>query len=719
MMKEKISNILEMLEDISQDSYEYISRELEFSPKCELWMNSNKSAFKTKKAIKLNDKMLKIYLNSNQNIYFLYEENASKFSTQPQNSIVLKNGIQYKVSFKYKVIGEIDAKLCIIGYSDSKKINEYIIDDKTDKYIEFNNMCNGYRLAIRLKGEGIFELENITMEPIRKDVKYTTRIHSVERKERSITSTKNINMISILDEFSYQNFSEECNVFNVTPDDYMQIINENDIDLLLIESAWKGKDGSWEHKIAKYNNQDKSSLIELIDYCRYMNIPTVFWNKEDPIHFEKFIDTAKLCDYIFTTDRNKVDDYKAAVGHDNVFSMTFAAQPKIHNPVKKYAREKGVVFAGSYYGNRHEDRKKDMHDILDICKNYNLAIFDRNYESTKNNKNSPFRYPEKYQENVKGSLKYTEIDKAYKGFEVMLNVNSVKYSPTMFSRRVFEGLACGTPIISTYSQGISEYFKDIVLLDEDNKKLESKLDIIFKDRNKRKEISILGIREVLSKHTYEHRLHDIMNKLGKSIDLEIPKVSFIVMANSREDVKKSIEIFESMDYENKKLVILMESLFEGYIECINQFNKDDINCYIYEYVINNYESIKKLTNSDYCCYIKLSNLYGENYVKDLVLANTYVTADIIGKSSYYAYKKGLNLINKDNEYIYVDDVKSDRCIISTNKLNEYDIKLSMDYLKGIKSLNELFKQGITIFSIDNYNFIENGKQNKLNKHLFK
>lgn len=62
-----------------------------------------------------------------------------------------------------------------------------------------------------------------------------------------------------------------------------------------MERKW----GAWQYKIAKYNNQDKSELRELINWCRENKIPTIFWNKEDPIHFEKFIETASMFDHIF------------------------------------------------------------------------------------------------------------------------------------------------------------------------------------------------------------------------------------------------------------------------------------------------------------------------------------------------------------------------------------------------------------------------------------
>ncbi|WP_139019775.1 glycosyltransferase, partial [Bacillus wiedmannii] len=91
----------------------------------------------------------------------------------------------------------------------------------------------------------------------------------------------------------------------------------------------------------------------------------------------------------------------------------------------------------------------DMDRVLDKAAKYGLEIFDRNYEKNKKGLMPNHRFPERFDPYIKGSLKYYEIDKAYKGYKVMINVNTVKQSPTMFSRRVFEGLACGTPVVST------------------------------------------------------------------------------------------------------------------------------------------------------------------------------------------------------------------------------------------------------------------------------
>ncbi len=62
---------------------------------------------------------------------------------------------------------------------------------------------------------------------------------------------------------------------------------------------------------------------------------------------------------------------------------------------------------------------------------------------------------------MKGVLKGEEILQAYKGYRYGLNMNSIKGSPTMFARRVFELMACNTVVLSNHSDGIVEQFGDL------------------------------------------------------------------------------------------------------------------------------------------------------------------------------------------------------------------------------------------------------------------
>lgn len=185
-------------------------------------------------------------------------------------------------------------------------------------------------------------------------------------------------------------------------------------------------------------------------WCKDHDIPTIFWNKEDPVHFNSFIKTAQYFDFIFTTDEDSIPNYIENISHSNVFPLPFAAQPFLHNPIEVYERKNKACFAGSYYADKYLERQRDMNLLLEYAGKYGLEIYDRNYGKD----NVSFYFPENLKEFIVGKLQPHEIAKAYKGYKIALNVNSVIDSPTMFSRRVFECLACNTPVISTYSRGI-------------------------------------------------------------------------------------------------------------------------------------------------------------------------------------------------------------------------------------------------------------------------
>src|SRR5699024_11708816 len=89
------------------------------------------------------------------------------------------------------------------------------------------------------------------------------------------------------------------------------------IDLLLVESAWAGNHGAWQYQLTG-SQAPRKELVELVEFCQQQSVPTVFWNKEDPAHFDDFIDTAKLFEVVFTTDVTLLPKYREVLGHDRV-----------------------------------------------------------------------------------------------------------------------------------------------------------------------------------------------------------------------------------------------------------------------------------------------------------------------------------------------------------------------------------------------------------------
>ena len=96
--------------------------------------------------------------------------------------------------------------------------------------------------------------------------------------------------------------------------------------------------------------------------CREQGIATVFWNKEDPPHFEDFLDTARLFDQVFTTDVTLLPRYREELGHERVAVLPFAAQSAVHNPIrpKHGHQERDVAFAGMYFAHKFPERREQM-----------------------------------------------------------------------------------------------------------------------------------------------------------------------------------------------------------------------------------------------------------------------------------------------------------------------------------------------------------------------
>ncbi|HIY66597.1 MAG TPA: hypothetical protein H9830_10010, partial [Candidatus Agrococcus pullicola] len=126
-----------------------------------------------------------------------------------------------------------------------------------------------------------------------------------------------LTVLMIADEFTLRAFAHEWTVVTATPDNWREVIEVEKPDLVFTESAWEGNGGTWKYHLVGVT-APRPAIVELTTYCRDNGIPTVFWNKEDPPHFEDFLDTARLYDHVFTTDGEKIPDYVDRLGHDRV-----------------------------------------------------------------------------------------------------------------------------------------------------------------------------------------------------------------------------------------------------------------------------------------------------------------------------------------------------------------------------------------------------------------
>lgn len=267
-----------------------------------------------------------------------------------------------------------------------------------------------------------------------------------------------IRILSILDEFTYTNLKLEEHVELISRKPFWYR-KSNKIDFLLVESAWRGNRDQWRHQIATYpEHQDRNTkkLKVLVDWCKDHAIPTVFWNKEDPYHYDQFIEAASFFDYVLTTDQMSLTRYNTDAPNSKASIATFFIQPKLHFHDTQPALKRSL-FMGTYQRDMHDERTAWQNMVFQAAAPYGLDLVNRHNKNIEN-----YAFP-KFAGDIHyfPPVRYKDTATLYRRYQQTLNVNTITQSPTMFSRRLIEIMGCGRLAISNPSESISKLFPDM------------------------------------------------------------------------------------------------------------------------------------------------------------------------------------------------------------------------------------------------------------------
>lgn len=491
----------------------------------------------------------------------------------------------------------------------------------------------------------------------------------------------------IVDDFTEYCLAKECLIINLDIRTWKQQIEELKPDFLFVESAWRGYQNQWNKKVSSFS----LDLANVIYYCKQNHIPTVFWNKEDPVHFDTFFTTALQFDVVFTTDMDSIPLYKLLLHHDKVGLFPFAASPKAFHPIEVYDRENAICFAGSYYRKRIK-RSETFEAIYNTCnKHMKFYIYDRNSHPDDIN----YTYPDKYKDSILGSLPVDQIDIAYKKYRFGLTMNTVQDSSTMEARRVFELMASNTITVSNECNAITNMLGDLSVI-YSGEDTSYKIEKLLNDEEYYNKLRLLALRTVLIKHTYENRLLYIAQKvLEKKIETVGKQVLVFSIVVSQEEANLVFKAYQRQSYQDKKLILIVK-------------NDSIINPDIESVTLYSGMKFTDLGFSDYYAYFSPINYYGSNYLLDCISAEKYSDAKIIGKGSYYTYcDNQYQYCSKSPIYTLGNKIISDRCIM------HFDV--AKDITIDPASLIRLTTVSTNCLYIDQYNFCENYTQEMCDK----
>lgn len=494
----------------------------------------------------------------------------------------------------------------------------------------------------------------------------------------------------IMDEFTFGSYRYECDLMQLSPTKWKMELERFGPQLLFIESAWRGKDELWGSKVG-HNSQE---LQDILAWCHQHNVPTVFWNKEDPVHFETFLTTAKQFDHVFTTDIDCIHRYKGALGHDRVYLLPFACQPALHNPIELYERKDAFCFAGAYYA-RYPERTRDLGNfVCELPKFRPLEIFDRNFGKNDTN----YQFPEEYQPYIVGTLPFEKIDTAYKGYRYAINLNSIKQSQSMFARRVFELLGCNTITVSNYSRGVRLLFGDLVVTTDNGEEMLRRLQLLAEDPMNGDKLKLAALRKVMQEHTYTQRLEYVLSKVTGTVKAQrLPEIVVVCEAEDRQQFNILRAHLNRQAYRQVRMVIITDAYQSSTVS-------DDPRIMVLKPAQLKKTSLGELAgNSPWVATFVPDDYYGPNYLLDLALATRYSRAQLIGKAAHFACNgQNAELVSNDLAYRPAQSLSARRSLIKTEIVAGQPLR---SWLKSLPSLEYTHEQGL---AIDAFNYCENG-----------
>lgn len=442
-----------------------------------------------------------------------------------------------------------------------------------------------------------------------------------------------LRIAAIVDGFTARGLAPDCQLCLLSADDALSELERFRPDLLLVESAWEGNDGHWHDRLVPPGRD----LVEILAWCGREGVPTVFWSKEDPPHFDHFLPLALHFDWIFTTAAESVPHYRERLRREAVGVLPFACQPRMHNPLESEERRTACCFAGSYYED-YPERGADFESLVaQVQSHMPVHVYDRNHGSGR----PEFAFPERFQPLITGGLPGERVVEAYKRYRFAINVNSITRSRTMFARRVFELLACNTVTVSNQTLGMQRLFGDLVLVDGPG--LPAQLETLLADPVRYRKFRLAGLRKVMSEHTWRNRLdalaQQVLGRVGRTAS---SPVTVLALAQSAEDVGRLVAAFERQAHPARELVLVAEPAHRpasGLPVGVRWLSPQEA---------RGLRPAEAFAGRLLATFVP-EDYYGPNYLTDLVLGFRYADTDVVGKAASYRWQDGRAILQGEGE----------------------------------------------------------------------
>ncbi|WP_051712332.1 glycosyltransferase [Spirillospora albida] len=416
-------------------------------------------------------------------------------------------------------------------------------------------------------------------------------------------------------------------------------------------------------------------LEEIAAWCRDRDVPTVYWDTGEGLD-----DAAFAFDHVCTVDAASIPEARARLGHDRVHHLPFAAQPRLHNPVRVHDHGRyPLLYEGEY----------------DPAAEPLIAPAPRlgaHFHAT--------GFPHLYRQRVVSPLPYPQALTARKRYKAILAPGP---------RLAVEAAAAGVPVVHAGEPPTA--FGPAV---DDRQNASRLLRALLAAPELRDRQAHLALREVHSAHTYRHRVDSLIDHLGLGAAApRRPAVSLILPTCRAEQIAPAIAQVARQVWRPLQLVLVLHGLDADPVEVEKQAlaaGIDDVAVLTADPSVSLGGCLNRAIDAadgDRIGKIDDDELYGPHYVSDLVPAFDYTEAGVVGKLAHYAHLGSMNatlLRYPDLEHRYVDVLRGGALLADGDLMRAYRFA---DLGRGEDTdlFRRLREDGVRVYAADRFSFI--------------
>jgi glycosyltransferase involved in cell wall biosynthesis len=471
------------------------------------------------------------------------------------------------------------------------------------------------------------------------------------------TRNSSLRIACILSSWMHSCLQSEAELIPLCLDDWQEVFCKRQPDFLLVQSQLD-KSGSWQDYCVGADGPPVN-LKKLMVFCKGEGIPTVFWDTEDYVHFPLFSKIAPFFDRVFAADPKSSKAYSKLLG-SKAAHLGPAVQPALHNPFKPGDNNYNsftILLDG--WADILEDPAA-FEFLIPMCSE-GLHIIESRYRFMANKLDD---LPA-FRENIMGCVSFGSRLSILRYYRVFIMPKKSLSSPMTRSWQAMEALACGCCVVMSgrHADGIPE---ELVIRTDDDISLREQTLCLLKDDDLLMRHAHLARRTLYASHTYAHRIRAICDSLGIEHNWEeFPLVSVILSTKRPELIKSCLEKFHGQNYPNKELILVVNT-DKVNLTMVQRLVDEFPNVHVFQ--MHQEKNIGSCLNfgvaqarGKYWFKMDDDDLYGPNYLIDMVHLAIAVDFDILGKPPSFIYIK-----DEDKLYLRNNAVQFQHTVDSFN-----------------------------------------------------